>query len=528
MKDNFNRGFGGLQRTFNGFTAGQKVVAIIGGGALLLAGFLVFKWAAAPAYAPLFSNLASSDASAVVQQLDAQGVPYELSNGGNTILVPQDQVDATRIALSGEGLPASSEGGYSLLDDQGLSTSQFQEQTDFKRAMEGELSKTIEAIDAVDAAVVHLAIPQKEVFSDQQDPTTASVLVKTRAGMTLAPEQVQAVIHLVSSSVPGLTDEKVTVADSTGKVLSAPGAGGAGAMQSQNQQVMDFQNQMTAQIQTMLDRIVGPGNSTVQVTPVLSFDKAVKETRRYFGNGDLTLSETETSETLNGDAANGTANGVVGPDGNMGTTTGGTGESSYDKRARTSDNAVNSEVERREAAPGQVQSMHVGIVLDTQSLAGRDPAVIQTSVAAALGIDAERGDTIDVSDMPFDRTAEAAAAEELDASIAEEKKAETMGMIRTGGLAGLVVLIMAIAWLQNRKRNKARAEATSYVVEQLRREQAERAAAQQLEIPNAAMLALESAENDLAKEARDEIAALVERQPEDVAALLRGWLVERP
>src|SRR3712207_5022256 len=129
MKDNVTRTLGRFQAAFKAFTPGQKVVALVGTGALLLAGFMVFKWAAAPSYAPLFSDLAPADASAIVQELDAQGVPYELSNGGNTIMVPREQVYSTRISLSGEGLPTGADGGgYSLLDDQGLSTSEFQEQ----------------------------------------------------------------------------------------------------------------------------------------------------------------------------------------------------------------------------------------------------------------------------------------------------------------------------------------------------------------------------------------------------------------
>ena len=179
MKDNLTRYFGRAQATFLGFTAGQKVVAIVGTAALLLAGFMVFKWAAAPSYAPLFSNLASSDASAVIEELDAQGVPYKLSNGGNTIMVPREQVYTTRISLSGEGLPTTSDGGYSILDDQSLSTSQFQEQTSFKRAMEGELSATIESVDGVDAAPAHLAIPAKGVCAEEQAPTTASLPLDT-------------------------------------------------------------------------------------------------------------------------------------------------------------------------------------------------------------------------------------------------------------------------------------------------------------------------------------------------------------
>ncbi len=217
MREMLQRSMNRHTTTFQQFTPGQKVVAVIGTAALLLGGFMVFRWASAPAYAPLFSNLAPSDASSVIDELETQGVSYELADGGATIMVPRDAVHSTRIALSGEGLPTSTEGGYGILDDQGISTSEFKEQTDFKRAMEGELAATVKAIDGVDGAVVHLAIPQKDVFTDEQQPPTASVLVQTNPGRTLTPEQVQAVVHLVASSIDGLDPDQVTVADSTGR-----------------------------------------------------------------------------------------------------------------------------------------------------------------------------------------------------------------------------------------------------------------------------------------------------------------------
>jgi flagellar M-ring protein FliF len=335
------------------------------------------------------------------------------------------------------------------------------------------------------------------------------------------------VVNLVSASVDGLDPDRVTVADSTGRVLSSP-TGTAGSAQTQDQQVTDFQNRVTAQVQSMLDRIVGPGNSTVQVTPVLNFDKTVSETTRYFGNADKALSATRTSEQLVGSDGTSTPGGVVGPDGQMDATTS-TDPSGqqYKKTSETSDNAIDREIEHREAAPGSVESLHVGVVLDTQALNGRDPAALQQSIASALGIDTARGDTIDVTDMAFDRTAETAAAQELQASESAAKKAQTMSLIRNGGLAGLLVLVALVAWLQARRRAKARAQATSYVVEQLRRDALDRQTAQAAVEQSPAMLALEAAESDAATDVRDEIAALVERQPEDVAALLRGWLVER-
>src|SRR6478609_3340301 len=289
----------------------------------------------------LSRNLAAEDASAVVDELTSEGVPYELEDGGGTIMVPRDKVYSTRITLSGQGLPAnSSDGGYSLLDGQNMSTSDFQEQTDFKRAMEGELAKTIEAIDGVNTAVVHLALPEKKVFADEQDPVTASVLVDTATGTTIEPTKVQAIVNLVASSIDGLEPDKVTVADATGKVLSTSEGGALGAS-TRDQAVADFQDQKTQQIQAMLDRVIGPGNSTVQVSADLDFDKTVEESTKYKSNPrTLPLSETSSEEKYNGAGGATGSTGVVGPDGQMdslGNATGTGGNSDYSKQATTRD-----------------------------------------------------------------------------------------------------------------------------------------------------------------------------------------------
>jgi flagellar M-ring protein FliF len=533
MKETLNRSFARYQRMFAGFTMGQKVVAVLGTAALVLAGFMVFKWAATPSYAPLYSNLSSEDASAVVEQLDADGVPYEIGNNGGTIMVPQDQVYSTRISLSGEGLPSSSgEGGYSILDNADLSTSQAQEQTNFKRAMEGELSKTIEAIDGVDTAIVHLALPEKQVFADEQAPATASVLVDTGPGDELGPEQVQAIVHTVASSIDGLDPEKVTVADSSGRVLSTTdGTDGAGAS-TRTQQIEDVQNDLQTKIQTMLDRVVGPGNSTVQVTAEMDFDKAVTESTTYTEAPDVpALSESSSTETYTGPAGGAAgAGGVVGPDGQMDSGLAGTDGSSYEKAAGTKDNAVNSVVEHRESTPGAIVGLNVAAIVDTEAARNIDPGELENMIAAAAGIDKKRGDKSEVTTMPFDRAAEQATAAELKEAAAADKNAERMDLIRKGGMGLLVAVLLLIVWLKGRRRNKARQQATTYVVEQLRQDQANRLSASQQQAAldvSPATMALQRAERDGAGEMRDELATLVERQPEDVAALLRGWLVER-
>jgi flagellar M-ring protein FliF len=519
-----------LQRSFAAFTAGQKTIAVIGGAALLLGAILVFRWAAAPSYAPLFTNVAPADASAIVDQLESSGTPYELADGGATIMVPRADVYDTRIRLSGEGLPSQGTDGYALLDNQDLSTSQFQEQTGYKRAMEGELEKTIEALDPVDTAVVHIAMPQQELFAEDQKPTTASVLVGTRPGTTLDPGQVQAVVHLVASSIEGLDPDNVTLADSTGKVLSASGDASDLVADSRAQQVDAFETQMTGSVQGLLDRVLGAGNTAVQVTADLNFDQTVTDTTRYFNDPDgIPLSNTSMTETYTApDGADGTG-GVVGPDGQLDPEAAAQGPgTTYKKKQSTSDNAVGQSVEHREAAPGSVESLHVGIVLDDTAKTGVTPQQVQALVTSALGIDQARGDTVEVTAMPFDRTAEKAAQQQLKAAQDAESQAQLMSMLKTGGLVLLVGAILLLAWLRGRKKQKLREQATSYVVEQIRQRQEP----PQID-PVEAVPALEPGPTPAPDEAhrlqiaaRDEIAALVERQPDEVAALLRGWLVE--
>jgi flagellar M-ring protein FliF len=533
MKDSLGRAFARYQRTFLAFTTGQKLIAVLGTGALLLAGFMVFRWASTASYAPLFSNLSSSDASAVIDKLDAAGTPYKITDGGTTIMVPKNKVYSSRIALSGAGLPSSStDAGYGALKNNSLSTSSFQEQTNFKIAMEGELAKTIEALDGVQTAVVHLAIPEKQVFSDNQDPTTASVLIQPKAGVNLSSGQVQAITNLVASSIDGLDPKKVTVADSAGHVLSGTDATGDAGASTRNQEVANYQDELSGRIQTMLDRVVGAGNSSVAVTANLDFDKVTTQAKKYsYDPKNPALSQTKTSELFNGPGAGSSAlTGVVGPDGQMDSSgTGGTSsDSKYSKSSETSDNAVDTTIETRESAPGSVRNLHVGVVLDAKTARNIDPNQIQALIASAVGIDAKRGDTVQVDTLPFNRTAEKSAQKDLAAAKKADDSAARMSLYRNAGLILLVLMIVVLAWFKGRKRAKARAEATTYVVEQLRAEALERAQTTAPVEASPAMLALESSERSETENMMDELAALVERQPEDVAALLRGWLVDRP
>ncbi|NYI99829.1 flagellar M-ring protein FliF [Nocardioides thalensis] len=526
MRDKITSTLARARDTFSTFTTGQKAVAIVGTAALLIAAVMVFRWASTPSYAPLYSDLSGADASAVIEELEAQGIPYEIAGGGGTVMVPRSEVYETRIALSGQGLPASSDGGYSILDEQGLSTSEFKETTDFKRAMEGELATAIETIEGVETAVVTLAIPEKEVFADEQEPAKASVLIDAAHGTTLGDEQVQAIVHHVSYGVDGLDAKNVTVSDTTGAVLTQPGdESGSGISGERSEQVQEFQDAMQADIQAVLDRVLGPGNSTSTVTADLDFDKAVIESREYTVNEDVPpLSESNSSETYNGPAGSGAnPGGTVGPDGQMDPGAGTTGEGAYENTTETRDNPVNETVEHRETAPGSVNSIHAGVVLDETAAAAIDPDQVEDWLRAAVGFDRERGDTYDVTVMPFDRSAEEAAAAEIAAAKAEDAAAAEKRMWRNVAIGAGIALMVLLAWFQSRRRARARQEATTYIVEQLRADQAARTP---IEAPAPAVAALEAVEEAEDDKVRDDLLALVEKQPEDVAALLRGWLVD--
>jgi len=524
MRDQIQGRLANLQRAFASFSAGQKTIAVIGGLALLVGGFLVFNWAAAPAYAPLYSGLAPADASAVIDKLNAQGTPYQITGGGTTIEVPQADVYNARIQLSGQGLPSQSSDGYSLLDKQGLSTSQFQQNVDYKRAIEGELQKTIDALDPVSASIVHVALPQQQLFQTDKQPTTASVLVSLKPGQTLESGQVQAVVHLVASSVEGLDPKNVTVTDSQGHVLSTAGSTLDAVGNTRLEQVQAFEQKLKDGLQAQLDQVLGPGNSSVQINANLNFDQTTTHTTRYFTTPNaVPLSASKTTEKYTTPGGSAAAGGVVGPNGTI--TTGSNaanGKTNYAKTDQTSDNAVGSEVIEATAAPGNVTSLGANVVINSSSANGKNVAAVQKMVTSALSLNTKRGDTLNVSSMPFDTTAQKAAAKELAAANAANQMKQYMSWGKTAGLVLLVVVMLFMAWRRSKKRDKMREQATTYVVEQLR-QQREPIAATPVAQP-AELISSDGA--DLRLAARDEISALVEKQPEEVAQLLRGWLVE--
>ncbi|MHB1740532.1 MAG: flagellar basal-body MS-ring/collar protein FliF [Actinomycetes bacterium] len=525
------------RRMFAGFTGGQKTVTVVAVLALVAGGLLFSQWLSRPSYSPLFSNLSPTDASAIVDKLSTSKIPYQLADGGATILVPANQVYAQRLAMAGDGLPASTQSGYSLLDKQGITTSQFVQQVTYQRALSGELAKTIEAISGVTSAVVQLAIPQQDAFAVDSPAPSASVLVATGPGVTLTPQQVQAIVNLVSSSVVGMSPGSVSVTDANGDVLAAPGSTGVvgAANSAQQQQTLDYQNRLAASLTQMLDQVVGAGHAQVTVTAQLDFD-ATRTTTESFVQPPKTaapLSSSSTTETYKGSGT--PVGGVLGP-GNIAVPNGTGGASTYSKSSSTVDNAVGKVVQVSQAAPGSVQRLGIAVLLDSKAAPGVSTAQIQSLVSAAAGVVPTRGDTVQVATLPFDTTAAAQAQKALAQAASAAQRASLFSMAKTAGLV-LVVLAIAAAVLLSGRRRRPESSGTDPdspvapgggpgLPSELETVEV-RALRSGASVPALAPAPRPGPDLAALGAARDDIASLVERQPEEVAALLRGWLADR-
>jgi flagellar M-ring protein FliF len=514
--------------TFSTISLGQKVVIGLLFLGLLLGGFFFFRWITTPTQAPLFSNLASADAAAIVEELNAQSVAYELADGGQTIMVAKDAVYDLRLAMSGKGLPAGQDTGYALLDEQGITTSEFQQQVTYQRALEGELSNTLEALAGVESAVVHVALPEDEVFATDQAAPTASVLLDLSAGTTLSGEQIQAVTNLVSSSVQDMEPDQVTVADSTGQVLSAAGTGvTAAAGDARSQVETDYEKRLSESAKRILTTVLGPGRAEVSVRADVDLSQRDTTSETYnYENGTPPVSESRTTEEYAGAGA--PVGGVLGPE-NTADALGnaGGGDSTYNKEQTTANNAVGKTTEVTQGAPGGLNRLTVSVVMDEAVAANLNQQQMRELMTTAVGLDVARGDEITVATLPFDTSAADAAAAEMEAAREADASEQMWSMIRTGGIAAGIALVVLLVWLRSRRRGEVEEEyepleLTDDMLDELDRLRVA-SSRDEVKVVDNRQLEFEAAER---QKVRGEISTMVSERPDEVAAMLRGWLGE--
>ncbi|MGM8849127.1 flagellar basal-body MS-ring/collar protein FliF [Salinicola halophyticus] len=261
-----------------------RIPLIIAGAAAVAIVIALLLWARSPEYRVLYSTLTDADGGRIINQLDAMGVPYEFSEGGQALLVPADQVRPIRLKLAEQGLPEASGVGFELMDDQAFGISQFAEQINYQRALEGELARTIGTLGSVARARVHLAMAKPSVFVRESQPATASVVLDLQPGRVLGEGQVNAIVHMVSSSVAQLAVDDVTVIDQNGDLLSRPSHDANQLDGSQLDYVGNLENQYADRIEAILAPIVGARNVRAQVTAQVDFSQREQTSERYGPN----------------------------------------------------------------------------------------------------------------------------------------------------------------------------------------------------------------------------------------------------
>jgi flagellar M-ring protein FliF len=535
---------GRSRELLKGFTPGQRGVILVAVLALALGTVALGRWAAQPSWTTLFTGLSAADTSAIVDQLKNQNVPYQLTNGGNTILVPQQQVYELRNSLTAKGLTTASDGsGWSIIDKQGMTTTTFQQDIAYQRALETELDKTLQAIGGVKTAIVHLGLPKKDVFTSDAERPTASVLLQLDAGATLGRQQIRAVMRLVAGGVPGLKPSDVTVTDGNGNLLSVPEdgqAGAAAAASDSDQQTQAFEDAKSAAVQKLLDGFLGPGKAVVRVNAELNYDSVDTVAESYLPQTSISpLVEATSSESLG--MYNGGVGGALGqafPSLTPGVAAGGSG--TYLKVQGTRNNAVGKATSHTVGAPGSIKRLTVAVALDSTSVTSAQADQVQGLVENAVGAvtGQPRNDKVQVTPMAFDTTASAAAAKELKDAQAAQRTAQYLDLGKKAGLALLAVIVAVVMMRRSKRRNPpaqidavatdlpagAGGPAGPAMLPGLLDEQLAIGAAGREVLAEKEDVLDPSLERDLL---RDEVSKFVEQQPEEIALIVQGWLGQR-
>lgn len=416
---------------FEHLSAQQKMGLGIGIAALiaLIAG--AWMWGQTPDYRVLYSNLSDRDGGAIIESLQQLNIPYKFADGGGALMIPADQVHEARLKLASQGLPKGGTVGFELMENQKFGITQFAEQVNYQRALEGELARSVQSIGAVAAARVHLAIPKPSVFIKEQQKPSASVVLTLRGGRLLDSAQVNAIVHLISSSVPDMSAKNVTIVDQDGTLLSAiSDDNGMGLDTKQVKYVQQIEQNYIKRIEAILTPLLGADNVRAQVTASIDFARTEQTAETYKPNqspNESSIRSQQNTETFNGQ--NLSASGVPGALSNQPPVPAtapivspAPNNAQNPDKAEKIDNlhkesTVNYEVDRTISHTilpvGMIKRLSVAVVVNNHKstdakgkvsykpLSDAEKAQIDNLVKDAVGFDANRGDSLNVQNIAF-------------------------------------------------------------------------------------------------------------------------------
>ncbi|MEB3188653.1 MAG: flagellar basal-body MS-ring/collar protein FliF [bacterium] len=522
-----------LGRIWTSLNRVQQLLFMGVAAACVVAILAVVMWAQTPEWTPLFTNLEEADAGQVVAKLRDAKVPYQIV--GNAILVPKTKVDEQRLSLAGQGIPTGDSIGYEIFDKNQFGMTDALQRLNYQRALQGELTRTIEAMEGVEDCRVHIVIPEKDLFSEDNESPTAAVVLKLDRGAKLSPDQAKTVIHLVSKSVPGLKATDVAITDVAGRNYTEElnlEKNESDLTLQQLQIKKKLETNLKRNLQTTLDRVLGPNNSVVTVAAELDFSSVETNEETYSPVVDASGSESgimrsvkETSETYGGGRPE--AGGVPGVTTNLadGANAGAPGYQTadasnrnglYEKRESIRNYEDNKRIQRRVKAPGEVKRLSVAVVINGE-LEEEQLASFKELVGGAAGIDPVRGDTVVVTSQKFnDQQLKVAAEEETQA----RQQANIQGYLRV--LGAIMVGVLALFLLR-----RGFSSTQEPIAEEIGPLSLTEEVVETVRDPVAPTLSLGAVgEDDRKSTLAREITKVIKAQPTEIAKLVRSWMLE--
>jgi flagellar M-ring protein FliF len=537
-----------MKAFLNGLLAlGTARLAMLGATAVVLVGALLGLsfFAGAPAPTVLYSNLSLSDSAAAVSVLSASHISYTLSDGGQTIMVPSSSLDTARLALAAKNLPSGGSSSYALFDSSNaLSDSDFLDQINETRALNGELEQTIEQMQGIAQARVNIVLPHQQPFAQNPDPAQASVLLTLSGAVPLDQSSVNAILNLVASAVPGLKPENISIADNRGDLLAEPGSASGPLSRETTETGLEKMTglQMSQAVEAMLDEAIGPGHVHVVATVSMNFDNVDQTQTTYDPNGQVALSQqnaTNKSTTSQPSQTVSVQNNLPNPPGSGSAPT-----TSSTQQTQTTNYDVSATIKHLVQNAPQISRISVAVLMDGVSTADAKGkatwaprsadqiAAITNLVKGAVGFEASRGDVVDVETIPFFGDNEAGSA----------KPASLMQRVLGGSnvmfLIKLVVLCLATLFglmtVAKPVMMKIASGPEPLATDNMRMLSAERA---KISAGNTAALTDDSQNTQADGGAFDRvnvatnspaahIAALVKNNPKESLATIRSWLTE--
>jgi len=520
-----------VRQLWGGLTGTQRGVLIAATVGLFAAFLVLGLWAGTPEYGVLYGKLAVDDAGRVVERLKTEGVPYRLEDGGRTVLVPTDRVYDLRLLLAGEGIPQGGVVGFEIFDQSGFGMTDFAQKVNFTRALEGELTRTIRRLQGVEGARVHLVLPERRLFEAQSEPASASVVLQLAGGRALTAKQIQGVVYLVASSVQGLTAERVTVVDTQGNVLYQASGEEPGLLAgNQLEYKRTYEKEVERRVREMLERVVGTGAAVVQVAAQFDFDR-VEETSEVFDPEAVVVrSEERQSETSSGVAG---PSGVPGVGSNVGGTPGATGGSptTSNRETETVNYEVSKTVTRVQRNPGTLRRLSVAVAVDGNyretegggkefvPRSAEELAQIRGLVEKAVGHDAQRGDAVEVTSIPFRPAEPVETAQGF-------WRPEFLVPIARFAAAAFVALVLLFGVFRPLLRWLASASRPPEITEPLTVAEMERKLAGERAEEDTEIEAQPPSETVKRENLKKRLGEMVQHEPEIAAQLIRSWMTE--